>query len=165
MVGDVQVVDLDALEPSQWRRWLTLLEREIRGAERVMGGDGKIRWVGKDSPMLGKGRRLTFEEWGRIKHLIREHNLICIPRNACMGFGCAITIYEESEPICVGVPPMPRRLIDITRSHVPSVVDYPGPTFDEAWAEFSPFTHTDENKRRAKWERLPRIREKTHYEY
>lgn len=148
-----------------WRAWLAKLEHDIRGVHLQQTRTGNLVECGNDTPMGEHSRRLSFEEWGRIQALIREHDLIAVPRNACMGFGCAITLYEELEPIYPGVPPQPRKLIDITQDHLPGASREHGPRFNEAWAQFSPFTHTDRNKQRAKREGLGTIREKSHYDY
>lgn len=150
-----------------WRGWLRKIGVEIRGSKERMVPHylGSRRVVGDDSPVFGGGRRLTFDEWGRIQDIIRKHDLICVPRNACMGFGCAVTIYEESEPICVGVPPQPERLIDITQDQLPGASEEHGPRFEAAWAMFAPFIERNGNKERAKREGLGDIREKSHYDY
>jgi hypothetical protein len=158
MAEEQRVLDDD------WRGWLRQLERAIRGHKRQITRTGKVVYAGSDSPAFADGRKLSFEEWGRVRALIREHDLIVVPRNACMGFGCAITLYEESVPIYPTIPPMPKKLIDITQEHLPGLPDE-GRTFHAAWEEFAPFIETDRNKARAKQEGLGVIREKHHYDY
>jgi len=81
-----------------------------------------------------------------------------------MGFGCAITVYEEQLPIYPGVPPMPKKLIDITQDHLPGL-PITGSRFNAAWQEFSIFTHTERNMKRTLREGLGAIRDKSCYEY
>lgn len=156
--------DQQVLDESNWREWLRELQGTIRGRKPQRNKHGQIVYPGSDTPEFAGGRKLTYEEWGLVQDLIRAHDLIVVPRNACMGFGCAITVYEESEPIYPTLPPMPKRLIDITQDHLPIGPDGPK-RFDRAWDQFVVFTHTDRNKERAKREGLGEIRDKFHYEY
>jgi len=156
---DLQVLGDD------WKGWLRKVGVEIRGQKPQRTRKGKVVCPGSDTPAFGGGRRLTFDEWGRIQHLIRKHDLICVPRNACMGFGCAITVYEESEPVYPGVPPQPERLIDITQDQLPGASEEYGPRFKEAWEMFAPFIERDGNKERAKQEGLGDILDASHYDY
>jgi len=156
--------DQQVLDDSNWRTWLRELGKDIRGRKRQITRTGRVVYPGSDTPDFAGGRKLTYEEWGLVQDLIRAHDLIVVPRNACMGFGCAITVYEERPPVYPGVPPMPKKLIDITQDQLPAGPDGPK-RFDRAWDQFSVFTHTDRNKERAKREGFGEIRDKFHYEY
>jgi hypothetical protein len=160
------VPDLE-IHGDDWRGWLKKVAKEIRGSRPKRDRRGKLRDYGSDTPGRSGGRRLTFEEWWRIEQLINDQDLICIPRNACFGFGCAITLHEEEAPVCAGVPPDQELnyLIDVTQDQLPCAEGCTPPRFDVAWTLFERFTHTDRNKERAVAKGLGRIRSKDHYAY
>jgi hypothetical protein len=110
-------------------------------------------------------RRMTVEEWFTVQSLIKTQGYVCSARNACMGFGCGMTVYAEADPVYPGVPLDPKVLIDITQNHLPMGPGQDRIRFDDAWDVFSPFTHSDSNKAKLKANRLPEARSKGHYEY
>lgn len=143
-------------DPKHWRAWLNALHEALY--QRHM--DPRTR-----RPWYDTLRRMTADEWLQLQHIIREHELICSMRNANMGFGCGMTIYEPGEPVYPGVPIKPTILCDVTKDHLPLPVGKDRTSFDDGWEAFSPFTHNDDNTARLKAEGLPEPKGKSHYDY
>lgn len=139
-----------------WRAWL----RALHEAMYVKRMDPRTR-----RPWYDERRRMTAEEWVQLQHLIREHELICSMRNANMGFGCGMTIFEPGEAIYPGVPIKPVVLCDVTKAHLPLAAGQDRTTFDEGWEAFSPFTHSEANVERLKANGLQEPRDKGYYDY
>lgn len=110
-----------------------------------------------------EARKLSKAEWATIQRIIRQQNLVCSMRNACMGFNCGMTVYAEGVPVYPGVPVEPELLLDITAKHLPGE-GYAVP-FNEAFAILSAYTHTPENAARLARNGLETPRDKGYYDY
>jgi hypothetical protein len=139
-----------------WKAWLRALQESL--------------WIDRVDPRLRRKwsqerRRMTVEEWLQVQQLIWEHDLICSMRNACMGFGCGMAIYEATPPAYPGVPIDPEFVLFVTQEHLPLPEDRDSTHFKDGWEAFSPFTHSDENTKALKANELPEPKPKVHYEY
>ena len=111
-------------------------------------------------------RRMTPYEWIKVQGLIKEHGLVCSMRNACMGFGCAMTVYQPHIPVYPGVSRDPVMLIDITQNHLPEeLLKSDRRDFFDAFEIFSVYTHNERNVKMLKAEGLPPAESRDHYDY
>lgn len=103
--------------------------------------------------MTERPRRLTDEEWGRVRRIIEDQHLPVKMVNTRYGFGVGMVIYEpEREWIYPGVEDesRPPTLTMVSQSHLPtsestSDCDDRRIRFDDGWRCFEPLTHADGN--------------------
>ena len=113
---------------------------------------------------LEASRRLTQDEWVRLKKTIVEHKLIVEMVITNMFGGVGVALYAH--PSYPGLPAEP--LLLITQDHLPGEKE-PEPTeglcLREAWETFSVFTHTEQNQSYLKQYGLELPRSAGHYDY
>jgi len=104
-------------------------------------------------------RSFTAEEWEFLSALVEEGYFICVPLSS--GFRMGMDLY--SHPPNTGVH-KPERVITIEPAHLDGV--FPERlNSEQCWALFSPFTHSDNNKRLLKHHGVDPPREQSHCEY
>ncbi len=103
-------------------------------------------------------RRMTPEEWKSVQATIVEHDLLCVPHNAGMGFNFGMALYEH--PTYPGLDP--EFVIDLEGHHLPEPL---GTKFDDAWDAYSPFTHDEANGMQLERLGFAPLHGKAHYEY
>ena len=142
----------DVLSPEE-QAWVKQLSGEIWQLNESPGN------VHGDNYRTEK-RKLTKEEWKRLKKLIYAHELPCLPGGGTFGFGFSLTVCSHSPAPQV----KPEPLITITGKHLPKV--QPGhENWDQIWATFSPFTHAPRNIELLAFYGMEAPRERVHYEY
>lgn len=123
-------------------------------------------------------RRLTDAEWEQLKGIMATRkDLIFELSNACMGFGCAISVGRMMYAPYPGLLNEIEWLLCVTKNHLPlSVCALRDPGehgyncndrtfFKDGWRAFSPFTHTSENAKHLKDFKREAPRPEGHYDY
>lgn len=105
-------------------------------------------------------RELTSNEWEKIQELLANHCLVATVQNARFGFGCAMVLWEVIDPTYPGVPLERKKVFYLRDDTIPG-----GGRFDEGWAAFSPWLHSEWNVAETKRCGLPVPRNKSYYEY
>jgi hypothetical protein len=108
-----------------------------------------------------ESRRLTVEEWDALKAFLPESGFFTQIHNACMGFGCGMSVFSPS--IYPGTDP--EFLLTVTKDHLPIPEGKDGTRFDDGWEAFTPFTHTPENVGILEFHEMEAPRSKSDYEY
>lgn len=142
-----------------WRGWLVALDEQICDDEGY------------------EKKRLSEREWATLKDILTAHrdDLICEIHNACMGFGCGLTIYEVPPRVYPGADTPPDSLVEVTKNHLPlSVCDLRTPEesqlrdrtfFMDGWRAFSPFSHHPDNVARLVAHGFEPPKDMSHYDY
>lgn len=123
----MKVLGLVSLEKLQEKLWVEHYDSRSR-----------TKWASET-------RRLTEEEWADVQTAIRERHLICVPHNACWGFGIGVGFYEQPPHVYPGAEVKPVHVLSLTQSHLPLLTGGKEPRFNEGWEVFSPLTHSKEN--------------------
>lgn len=87
-------------------------------------------------------RKLTSEEWDRLKGLILDHELPCMPDSGTWGFGFSLNVFGHSDSPNV----KPDLLVSVTGNHLPFLNHPSHKDWDRIWATFEPFTHSPRNR-------------------
>ena len=107
----------------------------------------------------GKKRPLSKDEHERLFALIEKYSMICVLWDA-FGFNLGMRVFAH--PNTVGEKPS--FLVSISHDHVkPHVAGEFH--FDEQWKYFSPFTHSNANRRALKFYGVGEAKKKQAYEY
>jgi len=104
-------------------------------------------------------RKLTNDEFKRLKKLIRAHELPCLPGGGTFGFGFSLTVCAHSVP---GIEP--DVLIRITGAHLPGI-EAGQNNWGKIWDAFEPFTHSPRNRELLDFYGFEAPRERGYYEY
>lgn len=127
--------------------WLRKLDAEL-WKEEWMSGRFRSGYVRVELP-----RRLSDDEWARVRKIVDDHRLPVTVVNTRFGFGVGMVIYEpEREWIYPGVEEesKPGVLTMISQSHLPeseSTSDCSDRRikFEDGWRCFEPLTHSRPN--------------------
>jgi hypothetical protein len=136
----------------------TLRERDIEWLRELDGELWEDKWM-TDRYRGGRyvktelPRRLTDEEWRRVKSIVERQRLPVTMSNTRFGFGVGLVIFEpEREWIYPGVEEesRPPALTMISQSHLPkSESSFDGADkrclFEDGWRCFEPLTHAQDN--------------------
>ncbi|MFA4954764.1 MAG: hypothetical protein WC641_05620 [Patescibacteria group bacterium] len=104
-------------------------------------------------------RKLTPEEFERLKMLILEYELPCEPGGGTFGFG--FSLYVFNHPPSSGMKP--QGLIRITGGHLE--IEPGHKNWGKIWDTFEPFTHSARNKELLAAYGMEAPRGRKHYEY
>lgn len=106
-------------------------------------------------------RKLTDEEWDRVKAVIVEENILCQMGNADFGFNLAMYLFKC--PLYPG--PSPEWVLKVAAQHLPWWGQEKDSHWNRSWEEFKQFTHSDKNTKILKFFGMEAPQPKTHYEY
>ncbi len=107
---------------------------------------------------------LTAEEWHRVRQLVFDHELPCLPWTQ-WGFQHAIAVYDHA--------PVPgvsnEHLLSLHAQHLPDYrawrAEAPQTAGARAWEEFSALTHSDRNVEVVRFYGLPEPQARDRYTY
>jgi hypothetical protein len=127
--------------------WIRGLDKEL-WEDKWMSDRFRSGYVKNELP-----RRLTDEEWTRVKEIVARQHLPVTMSNTRFGFGVGLVIFErEREWIYPGVEEesRPPALTMISQSHLPtseSTSDCADKRclFEDGWRCFEPLTHAQDN--------------------
>lgn len=140
--------------------WLKRLSTEIwqEHEDRMRANLSGHTWTQKS---YTEKRKLTVDEWERVKRLIRAHELPCLPDGGTFGFGFSLTVCAHSIP---GVKP--ETLVRITGEHLPGMENSGHrANWGQIWETFEPFTHSPRNRELLAFYGFEEPRNREHYEY
>lgn len=132
------------------KEWLSWLNDEIW--EKHIDNTSRMVWAREK-------RKLTKAEFDRLQIIAQSHEFVIEPHNGNMGFGFALTFYEQ--PAYPGMPIKP--IFTINSTHLPQYAG--GPSFELGWEILSPFSHNPKNKSLVLLHGLPNLLEKNCYDY
>lgn len=118
--------------------------------------------------MAVEARRLTEEEWVKVKDILDRGIYIYQMSNACMGFGCGMSVGEMHSALYPGLPEEVTWHLFITNDHLPASETTRRnqvPSFKDGWRVFSPYTHSDSNRKSLEAYKLEPPQAESHYEY
>jgi hypothetical protein len=131
--------------------WLRELDRELWEEKWTYRRTG--RYAERVLVKNETSRRLTDDEWSRVKRIVGDYRLPVTMASTRFGFGVGMVIYgPEREWLYPGVEEesRPEAVTMISQSHLPrSESTFDGEDkrikFDDGWRCFEPLTHAERN--------------------
>jgi hypothetical protein len=129
-----------------------LSKQDIAWFEKL---EGEI-WIRREGSWPQEKRKLTGDEWEKIKDLIDTHRLPLVMHNSGFGFSIGISIH--------GTDPC-KQLIFIDSHHLPQFDRKKYRAFEYGWKIFSPMTHDNRNREILRSFKIEKSMKKDHYDY